>query len=383
MIYACPITDLNAAWRTPSGAALLDAALGTADEPSNSTMIDGAESMELDGDPASIAALVGGLLGLKVRVYQRSEGGVWTRIFEAPVQPEVEDDEPGTDDDDEHPSIDPEFSSLCGMLSSEERGALYQSILTHGCREPLVVWAEKQLLLDGHNRLSICRELSKSYRTVEYSFPTRDAARIWIIDNALARRNLTPAQASYLRGRRYLAERKDPLQTLEQAAARGQAPLGQNDQAETGPTAARLARASGVSPKTLRRDAEYAQAIDRLAASAGQRVRSDILSGRVKVTRKQVALAAEQGVRTLRDLRAVGRIPAGARTKAEAIVDLATRLARHVEDAPGWVTPADTEALQCLWDMVPAIEALAARLGRDVHHQPQKEPDHEAPDRSA
>jgi hypothetical protein len=41
------------------------------------------------------------------------------------------------------------------------------------------------------------------FQTAGISLPDRDAALDWIDTNQLARRNLTPDQASLLRGRRY------------------------------------------------------------------------------------------------------------------------------------------------------------------------------------
>src|SRR5262245_23106421 len=104
--------------------------------------------------------------------------------------------------------LDEEFSTLCPVVDREERELLRASLLEHGVREPLVVWKEERLLLDGHRRLLLCREHEITFPVVEYSFADRDAARRWVIDNALGRRNLTREQRDYLIGKRYLAERR-------------------------------------------------------------------------------------------------------------------------------------------------------------------------------
>src|SRR5438105_4298973 len=54
--------------------------------------------------------------------------------------------------------IDEEFERLCPRLTSEERDLLASSIVAHGVREPLVVWRETKILLDGHTRLAVCDE---------------------------------------------------------------------------------------------------------------------------------------------------------------------------------------------------------------------------------
>ena len=55
--------------------------------------------------------------------------------------------------------IDPELASLLTPLSEAEAGLLEHSIRTEGCRDPLVVWSEEQVLLDGHHRHAICTRL--------------------------------------------------------------------------------------------------------------------------------------------------------------------------------------------------------------------------------
>lgn len=41
-------------------------------------------------------------------------------------------------------------------LQEVELNLLTQSLLTEGCRDPLVVW--NGVIIDGHNRYRICRE---------------------------------------------------------------------------------------------------------------------------------------------------------------------------------------------------------------------------------
>ena len=45
------------------------------------------------------------------------------------------------------------------------------------------------------------------YRTVEIELPNKEAAKEWIITNQLGRRNLTPLEASYYRGKLYEARK--------------------------------------------------------------------------------------------------------------------------------------------------------------------------------
>jgi len=93
-------------------------------------------------------------------------------------------------------TIDDEFRGLIPPLSSDEYQGLQESILSEGCRDPLVVW--DSVILDGHNRYKICMEHGLIYSTVEKNFDSRDDAKVWIIKNQFGRRNLIPYERSRL-----------------------------------------------------------------------------------------------------------------------------------------------------------------------------------------
>jgi len=94
----------------------------------------------------------------------------------------------------EPPIVDKEFKSLIRPLLGVERTKLETSLLAEGCRDPLVTWKGKNILLDGHNRLGICDANDVEYYVVEIDLPDRDHARLWIKENQLGRRNLTEDQ---------------------------------------------------------------------------------------------------------------------------------------------------------------------------------------------
>ena len=88
--------------------------------------------------------------------------------------------------------IDTEFKSLIPSLTNEEFGGLEASILEEGrARVPLNVWSG--ILLDGHNRFTICKCHNLPFTTQEVGSPdwTRTDAMIWIIQNQFNRRNLS------------------------------------------------------------------------------------------------------------------------------------------------------------------------------------------------
>lgn len=73
-------------------------------------------------------------------------------------------------------------------LQEMELNLLTQSLLTEGCRDPLVVW--DGTLIDGHNRYRICQEHQIPFSYIEMEFGDESEARKWIIRNQLARRNV-------------------------------------------------------------------------------------------------------------------------------------------------------------------------------------------------
>ena len=89
-------------------------------------------------------------------------------------------------------TVDPEFKSLLAEHSQEERALFEDSLLTEGCRDAVVVWAngDKRIIVDGHHRFDFCSAHDIEFAVIEMEFENRDAAKEWIIKNQLARRNL-------------------------------------------------------------------------------------------------------------------------------------------------------------------------------------------------
>ena len=155
--------------------------------------------------------------------------------------------------------IDPEFQGLIPTMVKEEREALEASILAEGCRDALVVWGD--LLVDGHRRYEICKAHDLEFKIIHREFESRDQAKIWIISNQFARRNLTPKQISYLRGIRQKIERGEYVCSSE-----------------------KLAKEYGVSSKTIERDAEFADAVDQLPPEE----KAEVLTGKTKKTKGEL-----------------------------------------------------------------------------------------------
>lgn len=172
--------------------------------------------------------------------------------------------------------VDSEFKDLIPLPSDKELEQLEENILAEGIRDPLVVWAEHNILLDGHNRYAIARKHSLEFKTVEIELPDRDAAMKWIVKNQLGRRNLSPRQASYFRGKLYEMENVGHGGNRVSSC--------QNGNLKTEEV---IAEKTGVSPRTIHRDADFAQAVDAFGQIVGKEAKRNILSGN-KVHRKDM-----------------------------------------------------------------------------------------------
>lgn len=213
--------------------------------------------------------------------------------------------------------IDQEFQALCPPLLPEEREQLEASLRAEGCREALCVWWEQwqevyckecyavrpvhfgdgrwecdtcgfgvapdvHLLLDGHNRYALCTQYNISFETQEIDLASREEAVNWIIANQLGRRNLTPEQKSYLRGKRY---------NLEKTGGHGKSATNFQEQNAS----KRLAKEYKVVPATIQADGQFASAIDTLEAQVRQDIRDTVLR---RQDREQGKITKQQAMHT-------------------------------------------------------------------------------------
>lgn len=102
--------------------------------------------------------------------------------------------------------IDDVFSNLLSPLSSEAYEGLKANIESDGLREAIIVWKEggRDILIDGHNRLKICKELGYTeIKVTNKNFDSQRDAEIWILLNQMHRRNLNKYQWTYHIGEFY------------------------------------------------------------------------------------------------------------------------------------------------------------------------------------
>ena len=188
-----------------------------------------------------------------------------------------------------------ELKKLIPPLTSEEKAQLKENIIQHGIKDPLTIWETKAsllrtevtldtpdyekldgidddetvyVLIDGHNRYEISKDTGIDFRFTITTFKALQEVKDYMINLQLGRRNLTPDQMSYLRGLRYNQLKK----------SRG------NHDKNSVNVAKELASEFKVSDRTVKRDGEFADVIDRLNSQE----RDSVLSGKTKLPRKQV-----------------------------------------------------------------------------------------------
>jgi hypothetical protein len=196
-----------------------------------------------------------------------------------------------------------ELRSLIPPLVNEEYKQLEDNILTHGCQTPLQIWQttkknleisyEKDddiayILIDGHNRFSICQTHNLPFEIYQLSFTSIKEAKDYMINLQLGRRNLSPTQTAYFRGLRYNNEKADKLVNLSKGQNVPSSEIDENSIANLskgqnvlsgGSTAERLAKEYQVNEKTIKRDAEFAKGLEKLSVE----LRNKILDGSLKI----------------------------------------------------------------------------------------------------
>ena len=164
-----------------------------------------------------------------------------------------------------------ELRQFITPLSVDEFAVLESNILSMGCKDPLTVWETTKriagtddsdeaayVLIDGHNRFTICERYNIDYKIVILSFEDIEKVKDYMIDFQLGRRNLNAEQMSFFRGLRYNREKGGK---------------GRYDREEGGIDISRhLAEEYNVSQRTIKNDGNFAKGIAKLAPELRQQV---------------------------------------------------------------------------------------------------------------
>ncbi len=175
-----------------------------------------------------------------------------------------------------------DLRDLIPQLKPEELEQLEENILLEGIRDPLIIWplGDQFVLVDGHNRFSICQKHKLEFPFKKVDFKDEEEAKEWMVKNQLGRRNLSLEQQSYLRGLRYNQEKSQ--------GKRSDLTSGQNDQKlASESTAVSLAKEYNVSPKTIVRDAEFAKGVEAIGKKDPE-LKKKILKGESTISKGKI-----------------------------------------------------------------------------------------------
>jgi len=150
--------------------------------------------------------------------------------------------------------IDQEFKDYMPRVPDLTDAELERQLIeTHGPLHPIVTW--KGIVIDGHRRYAICLRLQLPYATVARDdLKDRQAVKHWMDRMQICRRNLTPPEHAMVLAR---------MMAYEEAQGGGIIRA-----------AAKVAKATGVSTRTVYRAQDYKEAMESLSPELQQRIRS-------------------------------------------------------------------------------------------------------------
>jgi len=235
--------------------------------------------------------------------------------------------------------VDAEFADLLGELSPEEIQQLELNLLEeNGARDPLVIWTETGIIVDGMNRKAICEKLGLGFKVIKRSFPDRLSAMRWMFDNQRGRRHLTDSRRRNLLGLLY--NESKGVQGGDRRSDAAQ---------ENGNAGEVIAVAESVSPGTVINAAKFNTAISSLSKT----IRQDILDENPKAS--------------LRDVQRLAELPAGDQRKVVKAVQagVASRIGEAIEalaedgEPPAVVEP---EPVDLMTEWNSALEKWARKV---------------------
>lgn len=177
----------------------------------------------------------------------------------------------------------PELKAYIPPLTSEELTLLEQSILAEGCRDALIVWkqGEQYILVDGHNRYSICQKHHLDFKVEIKDFADIEQVKNWMISNQLGKRNVTEEVKSYLRGLQYKLEKA-------KHGTNQHTKIGVDTLSTPQKTLEKVAQQHKVSGKTIQRDEKFYEGLE-LLTQEDKELKWKILNREVNVPKSMIS----------------------------------------------------------------------------------------------
>jgi pyruvate/2-oxoglutarate dehydrogenase complex dihydrolipoamide acyltransferase (E2) component len=226
--------------------------------------------------------------------------------------------------------VNEELKAYIDPMTPDEYEALERSILAEGCRDALVLWGD--VLVDGHHRYSVCQKHGLPFQTTQNPrFQSMEDVHLWMIEQHLGRRSVSPFQRGVLalRKREILAARRTRSKEVEEV--RAEPPVAQAEaDADATPveTVAAEAAAPAPAPDPLPSREELAREARLSHSQVG------LIEKIHKQATEEVVAAVKSGVLSINAAAAVASLPAEEqRAAAEAGEDELKQAARRVREA--------------------------------------------------
>lgn len=180
-------------------------------------------------------------------------------------------------------SVDPELEALIAPLTTAEFQQLTDSCSAEGIRDPILVW--DGVIVDGHNRYRIAQTLGlDSVPVKSMSFSSRNAAKSWIVENQLGRRNVS----TYERCRLALLLKDSVAAAANQRMLAGKTdPTQISAEGTTGETRDIRAKKAGVSHDTLSK-------VETLEREANDELKSQLRADSISINKAWKTLQSQQ-----------------------------------------------------------------------------------------
>lgn len=188
--------------------------------------------------------------------------------------------------------VDPRFRDKIPKPSEEERRRLEENILADGIvREPLVLWAGTNILVDGHNRWNVIKRHPEiPYSTIEREFANEWEAIAWICRNQLGRRNISKVVYDKLIQEEYEAIQKSYGGDRKSESFDGKKSSGENPHLndKTPKTRKIIADEHGITEQAVRSAVEWGRGLD-AAEEVVPGFKDEILSGHTSAKKSEIA----------------------------------------------------------------------------------------------
>jgi hypothetical protein len=192
--------------------------------------------------------------------------------------------------------IDPEFKNLIPPLKSEEFKGLKESILqSYDETCPITIW--NGIIIDGHHRYKICKENNIEFTVVEKHFNNRYEVKNWMILHQTNQRSLSDNQRAYLIGKLYKEEKNEQARPKIDTKVATLTTLPTINRK----TEEKIAEQSNVSPKTVRNNEKYAEAVDTIVSNTGISP-FQLITGDMKASREEIKELAAKPVEKQKEI---------------------------------------------------------------------------------